>query len=71
VVREPYRGANGLARVRLRGGFVEPGDWLELECRMTDAVVYFDGGRERWFLGLGDALRVALSPVPCHVLAIR
>lgn len=71
LVREAYRGATGRGRPRLRGGLVEPGHWLELECRMTQAVVYFDGGRARWTLRLGDVLRVEVSPTPCNALAVR
>lgn len=71
VVREPFRGARGRARLRLVRGFVQPGEELRLECRQREMMVWFDGGRVRWPLELGDVLRVGLSPVPCNVLGIR
>ncbi|HEV8321211.1 MAG TPA: NAD(+)/NADH kinase [Myxococcota bacterium] len=71
VVREPYRGRDGRERPRLRQGILAPGGWMEIEARMRDVVVYFDGGRVRWPLLLGETLHVETSPVSCHVLGIR
>lgn len=66
VVREPYAAPGSV--VRIRGGVLERGQVLTVECRLPQAGLYIDGEHRQYTVSFGDRISFRTHAEPLRLV---